>query len=522
MAMIGWTRRGLLATGGAAIAAPRARAQASKVLNVVLESEAIILDPYATTAAITRSFGYHVFDTLFSMDEKGAIQPQMVARHDTSADGLTWRFTLRDGLRWHDGGAVTAADCVASLQRWMPKDAMGRLLLASTAGLDTDGTATIVLRLKEPFPLVLDVLGKPNAPVPFMLPERLARTPGDQRITEIIGSGPFRFRADLWRPGNSMVLERFDGYRPRPEPVDFLAGGKRVKIDQLVLRVMPDQATASSALMAGEVDYQQYVPFDLIPRLERARNVKLMPLGGLHMFQGNFRLNHAAAPFDDPAVRQVLWKLVDQHAILQAIGVPRGFGLDACPGFFMCGGPLDSAEGTGAFRYDVAAAREALRRTGYAGQKVVMLEVSGSISQTASMVLAQALKEAGFAVEQQVMDWGTVLARRGRRDGWSLFSVYSNGIDMISPLTHFYVSNACADYPGWSCDNRIPPLLAQFTRASSLDDRKRIAAQVQAISFDLAPSITWGQFTIPAAYRTSLAGLPQSSFPMFWEVDRTS
>ncbi len=513
------TRRNLLLAGGAAALAWPRPARAATTLNVVLESEAVILDPHFTTAAITRSFGYHVFDTLFAMDNSGAIRPQMVERHEAAADGLTWRFTLRPGLRFHDGAPVTARDCALSLQRWAPRDAMGRLLLAAGAHFEAMDAATLVLTLREPFPLVLEVLGKPNAPVPFILPERLARTPGETRITEIVGSGPFAFRTDLWRPGSSMVLERFADYRPRPEPADFLAGGKAVRIDQLVLRVMPDQATAATALMAGEIDYQQYLPFDLLPRLERARGVTLMGLGGLHMFQGNFRLNHAAPPFDDPEIRRVLWHLVDQPAVLQAIGVPERFAVQRCGSFFMCDSPYESRTGAETLDFSLEKARAALARTRYAGQTVVMLEVQGSISQTASMVLAQNLRTVGFTVEQQVMDWGTVLARRVRKEGWNLFSVYSNGIDMISPLTHFYVASTCADYTGWSCDARIPPLLAAFSRAPDPAARKRLADEIQGVAYGLTPAVSWGQFTIPAGYRNRLRNLPQSSFPMFWSVE---
>ena len=178
---------------------------------------------------------------------------------------------------------------------------------------------------------MLDVLGKPNAPLPVMLPERLARIPVEQRIREPMGRGPFRFRQADWRPGNVMVLDRFAGYVPRSEPQDFLAGGKRVHLDTLNLRVMPDQATGASALIAGEIDYMQYLPFDLLPRIERARGVRTQGFGGIQMFQGSFRLNHAAEPFDDPAIRQVLWRCVDQASILTAIGVPDRYRTPACP-----------------------------------------------------------------------------------------------------------------------------------------------------------------------------------------------
>ena len=148
-----------------------------------------------------------------------------------------------------------------------------------------------------------------------------------------------------------------------------------------------------------------------------------------------------------------------------------------------------------------------------------MLETSGSISQTACQVLAQAMRDAGFTVDEQSMDWGTVLARRGKKEGWGLFGVYSNGVDMVSPLNHFYVASTCADYPGWSCDARIPPLLAQFAAADTAEERKRIAAGVQEVAYDIVPSVMWGQFSRPAAYRDRLKGLVRSSFPIFWEVD---
>jgi len=520
----GWIgRRGAIAGAGALTAAGLIRpreARANKALNVVLESEVTILDPHFITAAITRTFGTHVFDTLYAMAGNGEIRPQMVETHEVSADRLRWDFRLREGLKWHDGTPVTAADCVASLNRWMPRDALGRMLRAAQERMEARDARSFSITLKEPFPLMLQVLGKPNAPLPVMMPERLARTPGDQRITDPVGSGPFRFRADQWRPGSVMLLERNPDYVPRREAPDFLAGGKDVKIDQLFLRVMPDQATGATALMAGEIDYMQYLPFDLLGRLERTRGLRLMSFGGVQQFQGNFRLNHAAPPFDDPAVRRVLWKLVDQDASLTAIGIPPAHRAPTCNSFWMCDAPLTTDAGATIARLDIEAAKAELRATGYRGQPAVILEVAGSISQTAAMVLAQNMRAAGFTVDEQVMDWGTVLARRARREGWSMFSVYSNGTDMYSPLIHFYVASTCADFPGWSCDNAVPPMLQAFARAEDEPTRRRIAAEIQLAMYQLTPNVMWGQFSIPAGYRTTLTNMIQSAYPMFWQVDR--
>ncbi len=524
MADLAISKRGLLLGGAGTMAGllPGKGRAANRPLTVVLESEATILDPVMTTATITRTFGFHVFDTLFAMDGSGAIRPQMVDTHQASADGLQWRFVLRDGLRFHDGAPVTGADCVASLQRWAPRDSLGRMMLAAGATLAADGPRGFTITLAKPFPLMLSVLGKPNAPVPFVMPARVVAAAGDGRIKDVVGSGPFVFQPDAWRPGDSMVLERFAAYVPRPEPADFLAGGKTVRIEQVVLRVMPDDATGATSLMAGEIDYMQYLPFDWLDQWGKTPNVALMALSGLDMFQGNFRLNHASGPFADPAVRAVLWKLVDQKEMLDAAGIPPRYRVEDCRSFWICGTGLSTDAGSAVAKPDPAGARRALAATGYKGEPVVMLQVSGSIQQAAGSLLAQRMTEAGFTVQEQVMDWGTVLARRAKRDGWSVFPVYSNGTDMASPLTHFYVSNNCADYPGWSCSPALTKLLAEFAAAPDDAARKPLAASIQEECYRLAPSVMWGQFSRPAGYRSRLKNLIQSAYPIFWNVELAS
>ena len=516
-------RRTILAGGpalaAAAIIRPR-EARAAKPVVAVWESEVVILDPYMTTATITRTFATHVYDTLFGMNDKGEIKPQMLEGYDTSTDKLTWNFTLRPGLKWHDGGPVTSADCVASLNRWMPKDPLGRMLQAATAKLEATSPTAFRLTLKEPFPMLLQVLGKPNAPLPVILPAKVVAEAGDGRIKGNIGSGPFRFRPDLWKTGASMILERNPDYVPRAEPADFLSGGKKVMIDTLDLRTMPDANTGSNALIAGEIDYMQFLPFDTLEMLEKARGVKTFGAMGIHMYQGNFRLNHAFPPFDNPKVRQVMWKLVDQASMLEAIGIPEKYRLDRCNSFWMCDTPYSTDAGASAARFDIAAAKAELAASGYKGEKVIVMDIAGSIAETASRVLQQAMKQAGFNVDAQSMDWGTVLARRAKKEGWSMFPVYSNGTDMLNPLTHFYVASACADYPGWSCDARLPLLLEKFAKADGLEAQRKLAAEIQTVAYELTPSVMWGQFTRPAGYRTTLHNFIESSYPMFWQVEK--
>ena len=492
--------------------------QAAGNLTAVLESEVVFIDPHSTTANITRTFHFMTHDTLFAMDQAGSIQPQMVDTYKVSDDKLVYSFTLRDGLSFHDGAAVTATDVVASLKRWAPKDALGRMLMAATANLEVTDPKTVTLKLKEPFPLVLQVLGKPNAIVPFIIPARLA---AEEKITDITGSGPFIFRKELWRAGDVMVLDRSPAYVPRKEKPDFLAGGKMVKIDRLTLRTIPEVGTAANALIAGEIDYMQYVPWDWIEKLKKDKNIRLMSLGGPDQFQGNFRINHASPPFDNPAIRRVLWKLVDQQAMLNSIGIPAGFYVPFCASYWMCGTPLESKAGADVFRYDLDAARAELKAAGYKGEKVVVMELPASAtSLNPALVLVEAMKKVGFTVDELAMDWATLLQRRTKKDLWSLFAVYSNGVDMSNPLTHFYTAANCAEFAGWSCAPEAKALVAEFVKADTQAQRKAVADRLQAVMYENTPSVMWGQFTVPTGFRGSLSGIVESSFPMFWQVEK--
>src|SRR5215813_13281886 len=204
--------------------------QSGKVLRVVPHSNLTIIDPVWTTAYITQEHGYLIYDTLFSQDARGGVQPQMVDRYVTSADKKTWTFTLREGLEFHDGTPVTSDDVIASLRRWGQRDVSGLTLLSFAEALEAVDAKTFRIRLKEPYGLMLETLGKSSTNVPFIMPKRVAETPADKQISETIGSGPFIFAKDEWKPGEKVVYLKNSKYRPRPEPSNGLAGGKVAKV----------------------------------------------------------------------------------------------------------------------------------------------------------------------------------------------------------------------------------------------------------------------------------------------------
>ena len=222
------------------------------------------LDPIWTTALVAQAHGYLVYDTLYGIDASNKLQPQMCAGHDVSADELTWTFTLRDGLAFHDGEKVLAKDCVMSLKRWASRNSFGQQLTRVANEIVALDDRRFQIRLKKPFRQMLYGLGARSC---FMMPERMAKTPASEQVKETIGSGPFRFLPGEWVSGARAGYARFDGYVPRQEPPSFYAGGKVAHFERVEWIVQPDSATAAAALQKGEVDWVEQPLIDLCPML---------------------------------------------------------------------------------------------------------------------------------------------------------------------------------------------------------------------------------------------------------------
>jgi peptide/nickel transport system substrate-binding protein len=360
----------LAATCATALAAPHiARAANASVLKFVPQSDLGVLDPIWTQAYVTRNHGLMVFDTLYGTDSDFRAVPQMVEGHRTDDNGKTWTLTLRDGLAWHDGEKVLARDCVASLRRWGARDSFGQTLMAYTDELSAPDDRTIRFRMKRPFALLTDALGKPGSSVAVMMPERLAATDPFKQVPEMIGSGPFRFKADERVPGSLVVYERNAAYEPRPSGVpSFTAGPKIVHFDRIEWHVIPDAATAAAALQAGEVDWWEAPTPDLVPLLRRHRDVTA-PVQDPTGFIGTMRFNQLNPPFDNPAIRRALLAAVSQQDFMQAAaGTDPATWRDGV-GYFCPGTPMATDAGLSVLTSprNLDAARRALAEAGYKG-----------------------------------------------------------------------------------------------------------------------------------------------------------
>ena len=512
--------KGLRALAAGLLALAAFPAAAETVLRVIPHAGLKVLDPVWTTAYISRNHGYMIYDTLFAMDAEFRPRPQMVDTWQTSDDGLVWTFRLRPGLKWHDGADVTAADCVASLRRWGARDGMGQELFTAIESLTAADARTIVMKLSEPYGLVLESLAKISSNVPFMMPKRVAETDPFAQIGEHVGSGPFIFRRDEWVPGEKAVYVRNPHYAPRAEPPSAASGGKIARVDRVVWTSYPDREAAREALLNGKADFFETPGFDLIPELEANRGIVVEvndPLGNF----GFLRFNHLIPPFDRAAVRRAAVMAISQEDYLSAAVGDRRF-WKTCRSAFPCGTPL--ADETGAAAGDAAKARAALAAAGYDGTPVVILQPTDIRPLTAfSRVTAEKLRAIGMTVELQPMDWAALNARRARRGaasdgGWNIFHTWWIGADILNPMAIVFSGNREKSWYGWPSDAELEAARSAFARARTPADKRRLAGRVQDRLRAVAVSGRTGQFFIPVAYRANVKGLLRSPVPFFWNV----
>jgi peptide/nickel transport system substrate-binding protein len=498
-----------------------------KVLKFIPEADLRSLDPIWTTAYITRNHGYMVYDVLFATDANFKIQPQMVDKWETSKDGLTYTFTLRDGLKFHDGAPVRSADCIASIERWAKRDVFGQKLAEMSEAWTAVNDKTFSLKLKKSFPYVLDALGKPSSNVPFIMPERVAKTDAFTQITDPTGSGPFKMVKDQWVPGSKVVYVKNTDYVPRKEPPSWGAGGKVVKVDRVEWIYIPDSATAAAAINAGEVDWWQQLPPDLIPVLVKNKDIKVDntdPLGSI----GILRFNQLQPPFNNQKLRQAVLAVVDQNDYALAIaGDPKNG--KACASFFTCGTPLASSVGSEALtgKRDFEKAKALVKASGYNGEKIILMTATDQpIVHSQALVTQELLRKIGLNVELAASDWGTLITRRSSKEpiekgGWSVFHTWFVGPDITSPALNSPLRGAGdKSWFGWPTDAKLEELRDAWFAASTPAEQKKVAEEMQRRAFETVPYIPTAQFIIPTAYRTNLSGVIISPVTFLWNVEK--
>src|SRR5256714_8174649 len=447
--------QGTLATTALCGIPRTAKAQPSRgrTIRAVMQGDLRSLDPIWTTANITAYHGAMIYDTLFALDADQRTKPQMVGKFGLSDDKLTHTFELRDGLKFHDGSPVTAEDVVASMRRWAARDGGGQHMMLRVKDIAKKDDKTFMVALKEPYGLVADLMAKTATPLLYIMPKKIAETDPNQQITEYTGSGPFIYNKNETQMGQRYVYDRNPNYVSRSEPSSGMAGAKKVQVARVVYENMPDSQTALQALKAGEIDFFEIPPIDLLDTLESDPNIKVEVLNQTGNY-GIMRLNFLHPPFDKVEARQAMLYLIDQEEFMKAsFGNPKYY--KKCASDFACGTPMENDENTQWFKEapNVTKAKELFAKAAYDGKPVTLLHATNiDFMNNAAQIAAQRLRSAGVNVELATSDWGGVVTRRAVKSppdqgGWNIFITWAGAAAVGSPMA--FIGHQANGEKGW-------------------------------------------------------------------------
>jgi len=526
------TTRALLAAPALALAlaatAAATGAAAQTQLKLIPQADLKSFDPVWNTAAITLNHAFMVYDTLFGLDANMQPKPQMVESYSVSPDGLTHKFTLRAGMKYHDGTPVTAKDVPPSLTRWSKKTTDGAALVSRAASMTATGELSFEIVLKEPFGPILDALSNPIQP-PFIMREKDSSTDHNTQLTDAIGSGPFMFVKEEWKPGDKVLYRKNKDYKPRTEATDAYAGSKMPKVDEVLWTYIPDSQTATQAFLRGEADIFEIPPMDLLPLMKKDPNVTVEVFNkpGVH---GMVRFNALHPPFNNAKARQAFMLAVDQKQYLAGmIGNPEYE--KECYAVFQCGSPNETTVGSEMFqKRDLEKAKQLVKESGYDGRPIVVLDPTDQqIIHNISIMAAQTLKEIGMNVDLQATDWATVTTRRGQKaapgqgsPGWNIFTTWSSSVIMQSPVTNFAMPTQCdgTNWFGWPCDEELEKLRKAYIPLTDPAARKAAIEAIQKRYYEVMPFAITGQFQSPVAYRKNITGMPKTLVVTHWNTEK--
>ena len=492
----------------------------------VPSTDLTVLDPVFTTAAITACHALQVFDTLFGLDAQYQPQLQMLDRLTLSDNKLQWTLTLRPELRFHDGQPVTAQDVVASLKRFGKRNPLGQTLFSLVTEIVTKDDQNVHISLSRPFSLLPYTLASASASI---MPVRLANTPDNVAIKEVMGSGPFRFLPEQWISGSKVEYAKAMSYVPRTEGISSnTAGPKIANIDALKWLIIPDRATAVAALQNNEVDGIELVDNDFIPTLRKNPRITLIKSALPSIFI--MRFNHLHAPFNNVAMRRAILSVVSQSDYMMAANgadFPEYWN-DKC-GVFAPGTPMASDAGMEKLngKRDMKRARKLINEAGYKGETIVILDpVDAAPYHACALVTEDLFKQLGLKTELRPMNWGTYLQRRNNQEspesgGWSVGFTALTGTSNLDPASNLGIRGTGKQgWFGWPTNPRLETLRMDWFFAETLEERQKICQAIQLEVLDQVPYIPLGANYNLSAIRKNWQNF-QAQGPVFYTVQPT-
>lgn len=484
----------------------------TKELKVATDAEPATFDWAQSTAGATQVAGIQVFETLYAVDAEYGPVPMLASDvPEVSSDGLTYTIPLRDGVKFHNGDTMTADDVVASLERWGQVSSIGQAMFAHVADISSTTPQSVTIKLKEPYDVVR-TLAVPVAAAVIM-PAKIVEQYGKDTIEDVkdlVGTGPYKLTS--WQKGQEYVLERFEDYTGVTGDPGGLAGAKEATFDKVEVSFVPDANTRFESTSTGQYDMALNVPGDLYGQIKSSDSLEAQII---QPYYSQFLLlNTAEPPFDDVRVRHAVALAIDEKAMGEnTYGEADLYELS--PGIYPQGvGVLSSDVGADTYdQPDVQQAKSLLKAAGYDGEKITFM-TSKDIAQVynASVAVQSQLKDAGFNVELDVVDWATMNGRYTEPKTWGMFST-AFGIGYILPSAHLLLSGHFP-FDGWyAASGKMPSLLQDWQSTKTDEEKATVMAEIQEQFYRDQPAVKLGDY---AALNAVANNLDVSGMTFYW------
>ncbi len=512
------SRRSLLTGGLAAAVGPfglRGRAAAQDAprtggtLKVAIIGEPPSLDAHWTTASLTYDVTSHLYEPLFTLDDRYGVIPMLAEGHAVGDGGKLYTIRLRRGVPFHNGKELAAEDVVASLTRWGKLATVGKLLFKSVQSLQAKDRYTVELRLTGPSGIVLSALANASQ-FPAIYPKEVVQAAGDGQIKEFIGTGPFRFVERI--PDRHLRMARFDRYAARQEPPSGYGGKRTAHVDELQFIPVPDVATRAAGVESGEYHFSDWIAPDSYDRLGANPRLDVMIVKPNEWITGVF--NKKQGLFTNRTLRQAVVAALDMEPIMKAaVGRPEFYRLD---------GSLQFREqvwwtdvGKEVYNHpDRAKAKRLMQEAGYKGEPIRwMCTQFYDWMYKSALAAKQQLEDVGFTIDLQVLEWATVVQRRGDPKHYEIFTT---GIGFDADPS-FKVILSC-DWPGWTCDPKLEAMMARLAAETEFAKRSAIWREIQGWFWQEVPVIKFGDFFTLRIKQKAVGGYANRYRPFFWNV----
>jgi peptide/nickel transport system substrate-binding protein len=475
--------------------------------NLAMVGEILSLDPMLTSSILTATITQHIYEPLFTFDSKWDIAPMLAeALPNISKDGRVYTIALRHGVKFHNGKEMKSDDVVASLKRWMEMAPRGKTIAAELNSMEAKGPYTVVISLKQPYAPLLAQLALPSG-LAGIMPKEVIANP----LKEYIGTGPYKFKER--KPDQYLLLVRFDDYSARKEPADGYGGKREALLDELRFVPVPNANTRVEGVLSGQYQFADLLPVEAYKRLVSKPNVTpiITPQYGYPYLV----LNTKQGVMANLGVRQAFQDaLSDTEMMTAAYGDKRFFDLEA--NHYPQGSPFYST--AGAEHYNQGNAKKAaaeLAAAKYNGAPIRLLTSQQyDFHYRIALVMAENLKQAGFKVDLQVVDWATLLQRRNDPALWDVYVTHATFL----PEPMLLPPQLGNDAPGWWQTPAKEAALTAFNTETDPVKRGALWAQVQNVVYTEVPYMRLGNFNTLTAKSSNLEGYMPSEWPSFWNV----